>query len=91
MSEKLLMGMGKPFPPKLPESEDYVVDFDGLDDPAHPYNWKFSVKYVVSPSLFSYCLLTQRCNQAFHLRPGLLRNIHRVIHQRRFRTRNRIR
>lgn len=44
MTEKLVMGMGRPFPPILPDSENYDVDFDGLDDPTHPYNWKFSIK-----------------------------------------------
>ena len=40
------MGMGKPIPPPLPDLEDYTVDFDGVDDPMHPYNWKRSAKYV---------------------------------------------
>ena len=32
-------GAGKPFPPPLPEQEEYVVEFDGPDDPMHPQNW----------------------------------------------------
>ena len=28
-------GAGKPFPPPLPEREEYVVEFDGPDDPMH--------------------------------------------------------
>lgn len=71
MSEKLPIGRGRPFPPNIPNSEDNVVDFDGIDDPTHPYNWKFSVKSVVSPSVFSNYLLTQRYNQAFYLCLGM--------------------
>lgn len=28
-------GGGKPFPPSLPDREEYVVEFDGPDDPLH--------------------------------------------------------
>jgi hypothetical protein len=46
----LPMGRGRAIPPPFPSSDDYIVDFDGPDDPDHPYNWKFSVKYAhVSP------------------------------------------
>jgi MFS transporter, DHA1 family, multidrug resistance protein len=32
-------GAGKPFPPPLPDQEEYVVEFDGPDDPYHAQNW----------------------------------------------------
>ncbi|KAI4129333.1 MAG: hypothetical protein LQ338_002278 [Usnochroma carphineum] len=32
-------GGGKEYPPPLPEREEYVVEFDGPDDPMHPQNW----------------------------------------------------
>ena len=32
-------GAGKPYPPLLPEREEYVVEFDGQGDPLHPQNW----------------------------------------------------
>ena len=32
-------GGGKPYPPPLPAQEEYVVEFDGPDDPLHPQNW----------------------------------------------------
>lgn len=32
-------GDGKAYPPPLPEQEEYVVEFDGPDDPLHPQNW----------------------------------------------------
>jgi DHA1 family multidrug resistance protein-like MFS transporter len=32
-------GAGKPYPPPLPAREEYVVEFDGPDDPLYPLNW----------------------------------------------------
>lgn len=32
-------GGGKEYPPLLPDREEYVVEFDGHDDPLHPQNW----------------------------------------------------
>lgn len=37
-------GAGKPYPPQLPNREDYVVEFDGPDDPLYPQNWKLGTK-----------------------------------------------
>ena len=37
-------GGGKDYPPPLPEQEEYVVEFDGPDDPLHPQNWSFKKK-----------------------------------------------
>ena len=37
-------GAGKPYPPKLPDKEEYVVEFDGVDDPLHAQNWPFGRK-----------------------------------------------
>ena len=37
-------GAGKPFPPPLPEREEYVVEFDGVDDPLHAQNWPIRKK-----------------------------------------------
>lgn len=37
-------GAGKPFPPQLPNQEDYVVEFDGPDDPYHAQNWSLKRK-----------------------------------------------
>ncbi|RDK42242.1 bicyclomycin resistance protein [Aspergillus phoenicis ATCC 13157] len=42
------MGQGKVFPPALPNREDYVVDFDGPDDPEHPFNWPLPTKLLIS-------------------------------------------
>jgi DHA1 family multidrug resistance protein-like MFS transporter len=47
------MGRGRTLPPPFLSLDDYVVDFDEPDDPDHPYNWKFPVKYAgFSPPLF---------------------------------------
>jgi hypothetical protein len=43
------MGDNKPFPPQLPDREQYQVEFDGIRDPTRPQNWEFSKKFVVSP------------------------------------------
>jgi len=39
-------GAGKPYPPLLPEREEYVVEFDGPDDPLHAQNWPTRKKLV---------------------------------------------
>lgn len=39
-------GAGKPYPPPLPEREEYVVEFNGPDDPLHPQNWSTKRKYA---------------------------------------------
>ena len=56
-------GGGKPYPPLLPEQEEYVVEFDGHDDPLHPQNWPLRKKSVhfnpvmnVQANLFSQSL-----------------------------------
>lgn len=37
-------GGGKPYPPPLPNREEYVVEFDGPDDPLYPQNWPLKRK-----------------------------------------------
>ena len=37
-------GGGKPYPPMLPEQEEYVVEFDGPGDPLHAQNWPMKKK-----------------------------------------------
>ena len=39
-------GAGKPLPPQLPNQEDYVVEFEGPDDPYHAQNWSTKKKYA---------------------------------------------
>ncbi|KAJ5771432.1 uncharacterized protein N7511_003483 [Penicillium nucicola] len=47
----LPMGASKEYPPILPDSEAYVVEFDGAKDPLHPYNWSMLRRYVL-PTIF---------------------------------------
>ncbi|KAK5945712.1 hypothetical protein PMZ80_002919 [Knufia obscura] len=41
-------GGGKAYPPDLPPYEDYVVEYDGPDDPLHPQNWTFKKKIAMA-------------------------------------------
>lgn len=45
------LGAGKPFPPPLPDREEYVVEFDGVDDPTHPQNWPMKKKLGIGAML----------------------------------------
>ncbi|KAJ6102374.1 MFS general substrate transporter [Penicillium sp. IBT 16267x] len=44
-------GDGKPYPPPLPNREDYVVEFDGTDDPMYPKNWPTFTKIYITAML----------------------------------------
>ena len=44
-------GAGKDYPPPLPEREEYVVEFDGPEDPLHAQNWPLSKKLRVAMTL----------------------------------------
>ncbi|KAB5586011.1 putative fluconazole resistance protein [Coniochaeta sp. 2T2.1] len=44
-------GAGKPYPPPLPDQEDYVVEFDGPDDPLHAQNWPLRKKLITAAIL----------------------------------------
>ena len=39
---------GKPYPPDLPNKDEYVVEFAGHDDPIHPQNWPMKKKIITS-------------------------------------------
>ena len=45
------MGAGKPYPPNLPEQEEYVVEFDSFDDPLHAQNWPTWKKLYITAIL----------------------------------------
>jgi DHA1 family multidrug resistance protein-like MFS transporter len=51
----LPMGANKEYPPVLPDSEAYVVEFNGANDPLHPYNWSMTRRYF-SPRSFALCI-----------------------------------
>ncbi|PWY72989.1 putative bicyclomycin resistance protein [Aspergillus heteromorphus CBS 117.55] len=42
------IGAGKLLPPSLPDSDTYVVTFEGPNDPQHPYNWNLCTKLSMS-------------------------------------------
>ncbi|KAI9802400.1 MAG: hypothetical protein M1825_002782 [Sarcosagium campestre] len=44
-------GGGKPYPPPLPEREEYVVEFDGEHDPLHAQNWPMKKKILTGVML----------------------------------------
>ncbi|KAI0161540.1 major facilitator superfamily transporter [Xylariaceae sp. FL1272] len=44
-------GAGKPYPPPLPDQEEYVVEFDGPDDPYHAQNWTTKKKMLTAAML----------------------------------------
>ncbi|KAN0102174.1 MFS general substrate transporter [Hyaloscypha variabilis] len=53
------MGGGRPYPPELPgESSEYVVEFDGPQDPTHPQNWPMSTKITIMAILTSTTFVT---------------------------------
>ncbi|GLA74727.1 hypothetical protein AtubIFM55763_005973 [Aspergillus tubingensis] len=52
--EWLPMGAGKEYPPSLPDPEKYVVEFDGADDPLHPWNWSI-LRRSVLVTILCYC------------------------------------
>ncbi|OAL50559.1 major facilitator superfamily [Pyrenochaeta sp. DS3sAY3a] len=44
-------GGGKDYPPALPDREEYVVEFDGHDDPLHAQNWPLKKKLITAAIL----------------------------------------
>ncbi|EXJ83665.1 MFS transporter, DHA1 family, multidrug resistance protein [Capronia coronata CBS 617.96] len=58
-------GGGKPYPPPLPAQEDYVVEFDGIDDPLHPQNWPFTKKLYLGAILAFTCLCSTFTSSVF--------------------------
>ncbi|KAJ5408665.1 hypothetical protein N7509_002548 [Penicillium cosmopolitanum] len=65
MDEKGTMGQGRPLPAPLPDLENYVVDFDGDDDPSHPYNWPFTVKIYTGVLVCSGTFITSLASAIF--------------------------
>ncbi|KAJ5682183.1 hypothetical protein N7462_005348 [Penicillium macrosclerotiorum] len=46
--EWMPMGAGKPYPPELPDPEQFVVEFTDANDPLHPQNWPLRRKIAIS-------------------------------------------
>ncbi|KAF7506250.1 hypothetical protein GJ744_012058 [Endocarpon pusillum] len=58
-------GGGKPYPPDLPAQDEYVVEYDGKDDPLHPQNWPMSRKIHISVILAYTCLCSTFTSSVF--------------------------
>ncbi|KOS19634.1 putative transporter [Escovopsis weberi] len=58
-------GGGKPYPPLLPEREEYVVEFDGPDDPLHAQNWPLRKKLVTAGVLVYTTLISAFTSSIF--------------------------
>ncbi|KAI1083725.1 MFS general substrate transporter [Whalleya microplaca] len=50
-------GAGKDYPPLLPAQEEYVVEFDGPDDPYHAQNWPLRKK-LFTAAILGYTTMT---------------------------------
>ncbi|KAF9894119.1 hypothetical protein FE257_009092 [Aspergillus nanangensis] len=61
----LCMGAGKPYPPSLPHSDDYVVEFEGSDDPMHPQNWPMKTRIMMGALLTFGALVTAYVSAVF--------------------------
>jgi MFS transporter, DHA1 family, multidrug resistance protein len=56
---------GKPYPPPLPEREEYVVEFSGFNDPRHGQNFTFKNKLIISSILVWYSLAATFASSIF--------------------------
>lgn len=74
------LGSGRPLPEPLPDSELYQVDFNGPDDPEHPFNWSTGRKLAISGTLALcsvcitwgssiYSVATPGLSQIYHVKP----------------------
>ncbi|EQB44397.1 putative transporter [Colletotrichum sp. SAR 10_70] len=59
------MGAGKPYPPPLPEQEEYVVEFDGPNDPLHAQNWPLKKKLLTAAMLGFTTMTAAFCSSIF--------------------------
>lgn len=71
------MGAGKPYPPMLPDMEEYVVEFDGFDDPTHAQNWPMKKKLVIGAMLAFDALAATMGSSIFSAGiPGVVETFH---------------
>jgi len=63
-------GGGKPYPPPLPEREEYVVEFDGADDPLHAQNWPLKRKLWTAVTLGYTTLVAAFASSIFSAATG---------------------
>lgn len=58
-------GGGKPFPPPLPEREEYVVEFSGFDDARHAQNFPMKTKLIIATVLVFFSLAATFASSIF--------------------------
>lgn len=58
-------GGKKAYPPPLPEREEYVVEFEGYDDPLHAQNWPMKKKLIISAILILDALAATLASSIF--------------------------
>lgn len=71
-------GAGKPYPPALPEREEYVVEFNGHDDPMHAQNWPMKKKLFVGGILAYFSLTATFASSIFSAATTVVSNIYGV-------------
>ncbi|EDN94282.1 hypothetical protein SS1G_10155 [Sclerotinia sclerotiorum 1980 UF-70] len=64
-----LMGLGKEYPPALPARDEYVVEFDGPDDPLHAVNWPMRKKILTAVMLGYTTLVSAFTSSIFGAAP----------------------
>lgn len=75
------LGAGKPFPPPLPDREEYVVEFDGAEDPLHPQNWPMNKKLYIGAILAFDALAATMGSSIFSAAIGPVSNEFGVIQE----------
>lgn len=63
-------GGGKPYPPPLPEREEYVVEFSGFDDPKHAQNFSMKKKLTIGAVLVFFSLAATFASSIFSAAGG---------------------
>lgn len=71
-------GAGKPYPPPLPAQEEYVVEFDGPNDPLHAQNWPLRKK-ILTAAMLGYTTMTSAFTSSiFSTATSVVANIYDV-------------
>ena len=68
-------GAGKPYPPLLPDREEFVVEFDGPDDPLHAQNWPLRKKLPVAIVLGYVTLVAAFGSSIFSTATGVVSKV----------------
>lgn len=69
------MGLGKPYPPPLPDQEEYVVEFEGPDDPLHAQNWPMKKKVLTALMLGYTTLVSAFTSSIFSTATGVVARV----------------